>query len=53
MKEVLKELHGRSSEYICVNRTLEKARQWYYWIHMRSELTDGAQCDTCSVCQGL
>jgi transposase InsO family protein len=39
-------VHGKSSGYLCVKKTLEKVRQWYYWIHTRSELTDGANSVT-------
>jgi hypothetical protein len=46
VKEVLNELHGGPSGYLHVNKTLETFRQWYYWLHMRSELTNGAKSMT-------
>jgi hypothetical protein len=37
VKEALGELHGISLEgYLGIRKTLNKVRQWYYWLHMRS-----------------
>jgi hypothetical protein len=39
VKEVLAELHrGRSGGHLGVNKTSDKVRQWYYWLHSRSDI---------------
>jgi hypothetical protein len=33
VKEVLTEMHGGTSGHLGVNKTIERARQRYYWLH--------------------
>jgi hypothetical protein len=50
VKEVLAELHGRPlGGQLGINKTLDKVRQWYYWLHSRNDIERWCQqCDTCA-----
>jgi hypothetical protein len=54
VKGVLRELHeGSSTGHLGINKTLEKVRQQYYWLHKRSNARRLCQqCNTCVVSRG-
>jgi hypothetical protein len=44
--EILVQLTGGS---LGVNKTLDNVRQWYYWLHARTDIERWCQqCDTCA-----
>jgi hypothetical protein len=46
VKDILAELHGEpSGGLLDVNKTLDKVRQRYYWLHARKDVE---KCDTCA-----
>jgi hypothetical protein len=37
VKQIMGELHGTSSgRHLGVNKTVDRVRQWYYWLHVRN-----------------
>jgi hypothetical protein len=54
VKEVLTELHGGpSGGHLGVNKTMDKIRQRYYWLHSMSDVERWCQqCDTCAASRG-
>jgi hypothetical protein len=54
VKKVLMEIHGGSSGgYFGTNKTIEKVRQRYYWLHLRDDVERWCQqCDTCAAIRG-
>jgi hypothetical protein len=47
VKDVLTELHGGSSGgHLCVNKTLSKVRQRFYWLRARADIENGADSAT-------
>jgi hypothetical protein len=51
--EVLKELQGGSTGgCLGANKTLDKARLWCYWLHVRSDVSWCQHCDTCTASRG-
>jgi hypothetical protein len=54
VKEVLAEMHGGTSGgHLGTNKTIDKVRQRYYWLHLRDDVERWCQqCDTCVASQG-
>lgn len=54
IKEVLEEMHsGVSGGHLGVNRTIDKVRQRFYWLHLRADVERFyRQCDTCAGSRG-
>jgi len=54
VKEVLAEMHGGTSGgHLGVNKTIDKVRQRYYWLHLRGDVERWCQqCDTCAASGG-
>jgi hypothetical protein len=49
VKDALGELHDISlSGHLDINKTLNKVRQWYHWLHMRSN--GKGCCQQCGIC---
>jgi hypothetical protein len=55
VKQVLTEMHGEpSGGHLGANKTLDKVRQRYYWLHLKGDLKRRCQqCDTCAPSRGL
>jgi len=53
-KEDLAEMHGcKSGGHLGVNKTIDKVRQRYYWLHLRGDVEMWCQqCDTCAASRG-
>jgi hypothetical protein len=53
-KDVLAEIQrGLSGGHLGVNKTLDKVRQPYYWLHLKGDVERCCQhCDTCAVNRG-
>ncbi|XP_046663083.1 uncharacterized protein K02A2.6-like [Homalodisca vitripennis] len=53
-REVLMELHnGASGGHLGVNKTVEKLRQRFYWLHLRADVEKWCrQCDVCAGSRG-
>jgi hypothetical protein len=54
LKEVLVEMHGATSGgHLGTNKTIDKIRQRYYWLHLRGDIERWCQqCNTCAISQG-
>jgi hypothetical protein len=54
VKNVLTEMHGGpSGGHLGVNKTLDKVRQRYYWLHSMDDVEIWCrQCDTCAASRG-
>jgi hypothetical protein len=53
-KKVLTEMReGPSGGHFGVNKTFDKVKQWYYWLHSRDDVERWCQqCDTCAASRG-
>jgi hypothetical protein len=54
VKEALAEMHGDTSgRHLGTNKTIDKVRQRYYWLHLRDDVERWCQqCDTCVASRG-
>jgi hypothetical protein len=53
VKKVLKELHGGLSGHLNINKTLDKVRYGYRWLHVRGDIESWCQqCNTCTASWG-
>ena len=54
VKDVLTEMHGGTSGgHLGANKTMDKVRQRYYWLHLSSDVERWCrQCDTCAASRG-
>ena len=54
VKEVLEELHGGTSGgHLGVNKTIDRVRERFYWLHMRQDVEDWCRrCSSCAASKG-
>ena len=54
VQSVLKEMHdGTSGGHLGVNKTLDKIRKWFYWLHLCYDVEEWVQtCEICAATKG-